>query len=99
MRTDHKSLEWLATMLDAHGKRGTWIDMLQDSSFKILHQPGLKHTNVDALSRNLVATNDDDFSKEIQDIKIVQADTLETKENISSLQTIEDSYWFGLRRQ
>ncbi len=27
--------------------------MLQDFNFKILHRPGLKHTNVDALSRNL----------------------------------------------
>jgi hypothetical protein len=46
------------------------IDMLQDFNFKILHRPGLKHTNVDALSRNPVgqATDDDDFSEEIQDI-------------------------------
>jgi hypothetical protein len=41
-------------MLDAHGRRGRWIDMLQDFNFKILHKPGLKHTNVDALNRNLV---------------------------------------------
>jgi hypothetical protein len=42
--------------------------MLQDFSFKILHRPGLKHTNVDALSRNPMgeATDiDDDFSEEI----------------------------------
>jgi hypothetical protein len=44
--------------------------MLQDFSFKIIHRPGLKHMNVDALSRNPVgpATNDNDFSEEIQDI-------------------------------
>jgi hypothetical protein len=28
LRTDHKPLEWLATVLDAHGRRGRWIDML-----------------------------------------------------------------------
>ncbi len=28
LRTDHKPLEWLTTMLDAHGRRGRWIDML-----------------------------------------------------------------------
>jgi hypothetical protein len=41
--------------------------MLQDFSFKILHRPKLKHTNVDAFSRNPVgqATDDDDFSEEI----------------------------------
>ncbi len=37
LRIDHKPLEWLATILDAHGKRGKWIDMLQDFNFKILH--------------------------------------------------------------
>jgi hypothetical protein len=67
LRTDHKLLERLATMLDAHGKKGRWIDMLPDFNFKILHRPGLKHTNVDALSKNPAgqARNDDDFSEEI----------------------------------
>ncbi len=37
LRTDHKPLEWLAMVSDAHGKKGRWIDMLQDFSFKILH--------------------------------------------------------------
>ncbi len=51
LRTNHKPLEWLATVSDAHGRRGRWVGMLQDFSFKIVHRPGLKHTNVDALSR------------------------------------------------
>jgi len=50
LRTDHKPLEWLAIVSDAHGRRGRWIDMLQDFSFKIVHRPGMKHTNADALS-------------------------------------------------
>jgi hypothetical protein len=37
LHTDHKPLEWLATMSDAHGRRGRWVDMLQDFSFKIIH--------------------------------------------------------------
>jgi hypothetical protein len=67
LKTDHKPLEWLATVSDAHGKRGRWIDMLQDFSFQILHRLGLRHTNADALSRNPIgqATDDDDFSEEI----------------------------------
>jgi hypothetical protein len=36
-RTDHKPLEWLAMVLNAHGRRGCWIDMLHDFSFKIVH--------------------------------------------------------------
>jgi putative transposase len=54
LRTDHKPLEWLATVSDAHGRRGRWVDMQQDFSFKIVHRPGLRHTNADALSRNPV---------------------------------------------
>jgi hypothetical protein len=67
LRIDHKPLEWLATVSGAHGRRGRWIDMLQDFSFKIIHRPGLRHTNVDALSRNPVgpAVKDDDFCEEI----------------------------------
>ncbi len=70
LQTYHKPLEWLATISYAHGTRGRWIDMLRDFNFKILHMSRLKHTNVDALSRNPVGptTNDDDFNEEIQDI-------------------------------
>jgi len=55
---------------DANGRRGRWVDMLQDFSFKIIHRPGLRHTNIDALSKNLVGpvADDDEFGEEIQDI-------------------------------
>jgi hypothetical protein len=71
-------------MLDVHGRRGRWIDMLHDLSFKILHQPRLKHTNVDALSRNPMgqATDDDNFNEEIQDIGTMQTNLTETMKNI-----------------
>jgi len=45
------------------------------------------------------ATDDDDFSEEIQDIESVQVDTHETKENILFIQTSEDLDWFGFKRQ
>ncbi len=56
-------------MSDAYGRKGRWIDMFQDFSFKIIHRPSMKHTNADALSRNPVgiAADDDDFNLEIQD--------------------------------
>jgi hypothetical protein len=76
--------------------------MLQDFSFKILHKLGLKHTNVDALSRNPIgqATDDDDFNVEIQDIGIVQTDTPETMEKIFSIQYGKDSNgWVSGDRQ
>jgi hypothetical protein len=87
LRTDHKPLEWLATVSNANGRRGRWIDMLEDFSFKILHRPGLKHGNVDALSRNPVghAADDDDFSEEIQDDSNIQNDPIEATEKMFSI--------------
>jgi hypothetical protein len=101
LRTDHKPLEWLVTVSDAHGRRGRWIDMLQDFSFKILHRPGMKHTNVDALSRNPVgeAKDDDDFSEEIQDIRTEQGSSVDTTGGTFSVQCGRESEWLGLRRQ
>ncbi len=100
LRIDHKPLEWLATVSDAHGRRGRWIDMLHDFSFKILHRPGMKHTNVDALSQNPVgeATNDDGFSEEIQDIGTKLGDSIETTGGIFYVRHGEESESLGLRR-
>jgi hypothetical protein len=101
LRTDHKLLEWLATVSDAHGRRGKWVDMLQDFSFKIIHRPGLRHTNVDALSRNSVglATDDDDFRGEIQDIGNTQIDALEGEREIRFVQMGKETKWLGVRRK
>jgi hypothetical protein len=75
--------------------------MLQDFSFKIVHRLSLKHTNVDALSRNPVGevTDDGDFNEEIQDIGTKQDDAIETTGRIFSVRYGEESEWFGLRRQ
>ncbi len=101
LRTDHKPLEWLTMVSNAHGRRGRWIDMLQDFSFKIVHRPGMKHINVDALSRNPVgeAKDDDDFSEEIQDIGTEQSDSIATTGGIFFVQCGRQSEWLGLRRQ
>ncbi len=84
MRTDHKPLEWLATVFDAHGRRGRWIDMLQDFNFKIVHRAGLKHANANALSRNPVgqAMDDEDFHQEIQDDPVTQQGMGEAAEKV-----------------
>jgi hypothetical protein len=101
LRTDHKPLEWLATVSDSYGRRGRWIDMLHDFSFKILHRPGMKHTNVDALSRNPVGAvvDDDDFGQEVQDLATKQGDSVEATRGMFSVQCGRESEWLGLRRQ
>jgi hypothetical protein len=98
LRTSHKPLEWLTIVSNPHGRKGKWIDMLQDFSFKIVHQPRLRHTNVDVLSRNPIgpATNDDDFNEEIQDIEI---DTHEEAREILTIRTNKKTKWFGFRRK
>lgn len=97
LKTDHKPLEWLATVSDANGRRRRWIHMLQDFDFKIVHQLGLRHTNVDALSKNLVgkASEDDDFNKEIQDVGPPRDDPTE---EMFVVRYDQHSDWFGFRR-
>jgi hypothetical protein len=101
LRTDHKPLEWLATVSDANGRCGRWIDMLQDFSFKIMHRPGIRHTNVDALSRNPVgsAVEDDDFCEEIQDIGNTPIDTHWEEGKFFFLRTGIGMEWLGSRRK
>ncbi len=101
LHTDHKPLEWLATVSNVHGRKGRWVDMLQDFSFKIIHRPRLRHTNVDALSRNLVGptTNDDDFNEEIQDIGIILTDTSRGEGETLFVQTSKKIEWLGVRRK
>jgi len=100
LRTDHKPLEWLATVSNANGRRGRWIDMLQDFSLKILHRPGMSHGNADALSRNPVgqATDDDDFSEEVQDVETIPDDPIEATKSMFFVQYGQESEWFGFRR-
>ncbi len=75
--------------------------MLQDFSFKIVHQLGLKHMNVVALSRNPVgpAMDDDDFSEEIQDIGNIQTNTPKEEGEVLSIQTSKEIEWLDFRRK
>ncbi len=101
LRTDHKPLEWLATVSDAHGRRGRWIGLLQDYSFKIVHRPGVRHANADALSRNPVgqAIEDEDFQQEIQDDPHAQHEEAEMVEKILSVRHHQHMVWRGNRSQ
>ena len=52
LRTDHKPLEWLHSVADAHGRRGRWVMMLQDFDMRIEWREGKRHQNADTLSRH-----------------------------------------------
>jgi hypothetical protein len=65
------ALEWLVIIFDPFGRKGKWISMLQDFNFKIVLIVRARHANVNALSRNPVASHDEakDFVVEIEDEK------------------------------
>jgi hypothetical protein len=68
LKTNHKPLKWLRFILDANRQRGSWISMLQDFHFKIIHKLGNKHAYVDALNYNPICTsNEEDFQAKILD--------------------------------
>ncbi len=66
-----------------------------------MHRPGLRHTNVDALSRNPVglAVEDDDFCEEVQDVGSAQTDTQLEDERLLVVRTGTEMEWYGIRRK
>jgi hypothetical protein len=70
--------------------------MLQDFNFKIVHRGGLKHANVDALSRNPVgqAMDDEDFHQEIQDDPVTQHGMGEAAEKVLAVRNDQHLQWF-----
>ena len=51
LRTDHGSLVWLRNFKEPEGQLARWLEKLQEFDFSVVHRPGRKHTNADALSR------------------------------------------------
>jgi len=86
---------------DAHGRRGKWIDLLQDYNFKIVHRPGMKHANADALNQNPVgkAMDDEDFQQEIQDDPHTRPEVAETIEKVLVVWHGQHMEWLGDKRQ
>ena len=51
IRTDHSSLVWLTRFRNLSGQLARWMEELQQYAMQIVHRPGVKHQNSDALSR------------------------------------------------
>ena len=50
VRTDHNSLKWLHNFHEPEGQVARWLEVLSEFDFDVLHRPGKKHANADALS-------------------------------------------------
>ena len=51
VRTDHSSLTWLVHFKEPQGQLARWLEELSQYDMVVVHRPGKKHENADALSR------------------------------------------------
>ena len=51
VRTDHAALRWLRSFKEPEGQIARWLETLDSYNFTLVHRPGKKHSNADALSR------------------------------------------------
>ncbi|CAC5425746.1 unnamed protein product [Mytilus coruscus] len=51
IRTDHSSLRWITKFKDIEGQLARWLEVLGTYDYKIVHRPGLKHSNAESLSK------------------------------------------------
>ena len=49
--TDHGALTWIQNFKEPDGQLVRWLEKLQEFQFTIIHRPGRRHNNADALSR------------------------------------------------
>ena len=59
IRTDHSALQSLRKTPEPIGQQARWQTFIEQFSFSIVHRPGTRHRNADALSRRPV---DNDYS-------------------------------------
>ena len=51
IRSDHSALQWLQNLRDPEGQLARWLARLGQYDYHIVHRPGERHVNADALSR------------------------------------------------
>lgn len=58
--TDHQPLHWLLTNSKLNGKLARWALLLSEYELDIVHRAGRVHCNADSLSRNPMASDNND---------------------------------------
>ena len=52
LRTDHSALTWLRRTTEPIGQNARWLEQLEEYDYEVVHHPGNRHGNADALSRH-----------------------------------------------
>ncbi|KAL5493702.1 hypothetical protein EMCRGX_G014921 [Ephydatia muelleri] len=76
LRIDHAPLTWLYGVKEPEGQVAWWLEQLQELDFNIIHRPGQRYQNADALSRlpcrQCGHTGEDDKNNESATIATLQ---------------------------
>lgn len=82
--TDHNALVWLMSIKDPTAKLARWSIYLQSYDFEIIHRQGRVHSNVDTLSRPVLAAIL--ANEKIEESELLTSDPLEDEALLHYLQ-------------
>jgi len=61
IRTDHAALSWLQRTAEPMPQLTRWLTYIEQYDYEIVHRPGVRHGNADALSRRPIPVESDEF--------------------------------------
>ena len=56
--SDHAALQWLRRTPEVMGQQARWLSLIEEYDFTLLHRPGARHGNADAMSRRPCTKHD-----------------------------------------
>ncbi len=83
LRTDSRCMQFLGSLKEVRGIYARWLNFLQGFDFQVVHRPGAKNQNADALSRmeNLGESSGDEEEMEkdqIEDVYNIDMEEIES---------------------